>query len=107
MFEAAYTVEYRPLLETGAASKRPWCVVASYGHVWRFSTEAAATSRAARFATQRAKARERAIEAEWRGSQCLGDANEAAERGDKAKAAALYDKAQYWLDRYNRLVGNS
>ncbi|HEX2600080.1 MAG TPA: hypothetical protein VHL05_14975 [Terriglobales bacterium] len=51
--------------------------------------------------------KQRAIDAEVRGSQYLADANQAAERGDKAKAEKLYDKAQYWLDRYNKLMGNS
>jgi hypothetical protein len=40
-------------------------------------------------------------------SRYLGDANDAEERGDLAKADKLYAKAQYWLDRYNKLVGNA
>lgn len=51
--------------------------------------------------------RERIIEADERGSRYLADANEAAERGDMEKAEKLYAKGQYWLDRYNKLVGNS
>lgn len=51
--------------------------------------------------------KERVIEAEVRGSHNLAEANAAAERGDKAKAERLYDKAQYWLDRYNKLAGNA
>ena len=46
------------------------------------------------------------LEAEHRASKWLGDANEAAERGDHAKAEKLYAKAQFWLDRYNKLAGN-
>lgn len=37
----------------------------------------------------------------------LADANEALERGDKAKADRLYEKSGYWRDRYNKLAGNS
>lgn len=51
--------------------------------------------------------KERTIEADERGSRYLADANEAAERGDHAEAEKLYEKGQYWLDRYNKLVGNS
>ncbi len=50
--------------------------------------------------------KERIIDAEVRGSTAIADANEANERGDRSKAEKLYDKAQFWLDRYNRLVGN-
>jgi hypothetical protein len=50
---------------------------------------------------------ERMMNAEYRGSRYLADANEAAERGDKAKADKLYEKGQFWLDRYNKLAGNS
>ena len=46
-------------------------------------------------------------EADEMGCRYLGDANEAAERGDAARAERLYDKGQFWLDRYNRLAGNS
>lgn len=42
--------------------------------------------------------REKIIEAETRGSQWLADANELAERGEKARAE---------LDRYNKLIGNT
>ena len=48
-----------------------------------------------------------AIEAEVRGSQWLADGNDARERGDKAKAERCYDKAQFWLDRYNKLTGRT
>ncbi len=50
---------------------------------------------------------ERMIEADERGSRYLADANEAAERGNSAKAERLYEKGQFWLDRYNKLAGNS
>lgn len=50
---------------------------------------------------------ERLIEADERGSRYLADANEAAERGDTVKAEKLYAKGQFWLDRYNKLAGNS
>lgn len=50
---------------------------------------------------------ERILEAEERGNRALADANEAAERGDHEKAATLYAKGQFWLDRYNRLAGNA
>ena len=51
--------------------------------------------------------REKIIEAEQRGSKWLADGNEAAERGNHTKAERCYEKAQYWLDRYNRLAGNA
>lgn len=47
------------------------------------------------------------IEAETLASQYLADANEQSERGNRAKSEKLFDKAQYWLDRYNTLVGNA
>lgn len=50
---------------------------------------------------------ERIMEAETFGSRHLADANEAAERGDHVKAERLYEKSQFWLDRYNKLAGNS
>lgn len=50
---------------------------------------------------------ERAIEAEQRASKYLADANEASEKGQKAKAGRLYEKCQFWLDRMNKLLGNS
>lgn len=50
--------------------------------------------------------KERTIDAEIRGSKYLADANEAAERGNQEKADKLYNKGQYWLDRYNKLAGN-
>lgn len=48
---------------------------------------------------------ERILEADMRGGMYLGNANEAEERGDHTKAAKLFDKAQFWLDRYNLLTG--
>jgi hypothetical protein len=46
--------------------------------------------------------RERAIEAEDRAGRFLANANEAAERGDQAEADKLYEKSQFWLDRYTK-----
>lgn len=51
--------------------------------------------------------KERMIEADERGSRYLADANEAAERGQHEIAARLYEKGQFWLDRYNKLAGNA
>jgi hypothetical protein len=45
------------------------------------------------------------VEAEDRGNRLLADANEAAEKGNQAKADKLYEKGQYWLDRSNKLQG--
>lgn len=50
---------------------------------------------------------ERALDAEERASRWLADANELAERGQTEKAERLYQKAQFWLDRYNKLAGNN
>ena len=47
------------------------------------------------------------LKAEQMASRYLADANEAAERGQDAKAEKLYIKCQYWLDRYNQLAGNA
>jgi hypothetical protein len=52
--------------------------------------------------------RKRKIEAaELYGSRNLADGNEAAERGDHKTAERFYQRSQFWLDRYNKLVGNS
>ena len=50
---------------------------------------------------------ERAIDAEVRASAWLADGNEAAEAGDDHKAQACYQKAQFWLDRFNLLSGRA
>ena len=50
---------------------------------------------------------ERIIEAETRGSHWLAEGNEAEERGDRVKAEKCFEKSQFWLDRYNKLAGNS
>ena len=50
---------------------------------------------------------ENVLKAEHLAGKWLGNANEAAERGQHEKAERLYQKAQYWLDRYNKLVGNA
>lgn len=47
------------------------------------------------------------IEADERGGHWLAEANQAAERGQYEKAEKLYDKSQFWLDRSNKLRGNS
>lgn len=49
---------------------------------------------------------ERIVDADDRGNRYLADANEAAEKGNKAKAERLYEKGQYWLDLSNQLRGN-
>ena len=46
------------------------------------------------------------LTAELHGCHWLAEANQAAERGQTAKSEALYEKGQYWLDRYNELAGN-
>lgn len=51
--------------------------------------------------------KERVLEAEIRSSRYLADGNEASERGDLNKAAKFYEKSQYWLDRWNKLAGNT
>jgi hypothetical protein len=49
---------------------------------------------------------ERTLRAEELASRNLANGNEAAERGDHAKAEDYYRRAQFWLDRYNLLSGN-
>jgi hypothetical protein len=46
---------------------------------------------------------QRILEAEDKAAMYLGNYNEAAESGQHEKAAKLYDKAQFWLDRFNLL----
>lgn len=48
---------------------------------------------------------QRIADADARGSRWLADGNEAAERGDKARAEQCYALGQYWLDRSNNLRG--
>lgn len=50
---------------------------------------------------------DRIAEADDRGSRYLADANEAADRGQHAKADRLYTKGQFWLDRSNTLRGEA
>ena len=50
---------------------------------------------------------ERALEAEIKASRYLADANALAEQGNTAEAELLYEKGQFWLDRYNKLAGNT
>jgi hypothetical protein len=47
------------------------------------------------------------LDAEVRCNTWLADGNAAAEAGNHAKAERCYAKSQFWLDRYNRLAGNS
>jgi hypothetical protein len=47
---------------------------------------------------------ERIADADALASRWLGDGNEAAERGDAARAETCYAKAQSWKDRYNLLT---
>ena len=51
--------------------------------------------------------REKAIDAEVRGSHWLAEGNTHAERGDKARAEKCYSKGQFWLDRFNKLTGRA
>lgn len=46
-------------------------------------------------------------DADEKGCFYLAEANEAGERGDKAKETKLLEKGQFWLDRLNKLLGNS
>ena len=50
---------------------------------------------------------ERKVDADVRASSWLADGNEAAERGDMARAEECWAKSQFWLDRYNLLAGAS
>ena len=50
---------------------------------------------------------DRMIDAEQNCGKWKADGNEAEERGDYAKAEKCFAKAQFWLDRYNRLAGNA
>lgn len=50
---------------------------------------------------------EKIVRASDLASRYLADANEAEEAGKREKAAKLYAKSQYWLDRYNKLIGNA
>lgn len=49
------------------------------------------------------------VEADVMGGQCLADYNERVERLGREDGAArkLYQRGQFWLDRYNKLAGNS
>ena len=50
---------------------------------------------------------DKVADADMRGGNWLAKANEATERGESEKAERLYEKAQFWLDRANRLLGNN
>ena len=47
-----------------------------------------------------------AATAELHASHWLARANELSESGQHTKAESFYDKAQFWLDRANKLEGN-
>lgn len=47
---------------------------------------------------------ERIADADARASMYLGNANEAEERGDFARAERLREKCQFWMDRYTLLT---
>ncbi|VVN27775.1 hypothetical protein PS623_04624 [Pseudomonas fluorescens] len=46
-------------------------------------------------------------DAETRAAQWLADGNEAWEKGRVVKAERCYQKAQFWLDRANKLSGKA
>jgi len=51
---------------------------------------------------------DKVLHADIMASRYLGNYNERVEAGkDDSKAETLYRKAQFWLDRYNKLIGNS
>lgn len=50
---------------------------------------------------------EKIADADMRCCKYLADANAASESGNHEKAERLYAKSQFWLDRYNKLAGNS
>lgn len=49
--------------------------------------------------------RERILRADELASRYLADANEASEKGQMERAERLYEKAQFWLDRWTLLTG--
>ena len=51
--------------------------------------------------------REKIADADARGGSWLALANEHAEAGRTAQAEKYYAKAQFWLDRVNKLLGNN
>lgn len=51
--------------------------------------------------------KEKMDEADVQGSKCLADANAALEAGHTATAEKFFARGQWWLDRYNKLAGNS
>lgn len=50
---------------------------------------------------------EKIIDADEHGGRWLAKANDLADRGETEKAERCYEKAQYWLDRSNKLLGNA
>jgi len=59
------------------------------------------------YSTLKDKKRQQALAAEQHCSKWLNAGNEAEEKGNHAKAEVCYDKAQYWMDRFNKLTGRS
>ena len=55
--------------------------------------------------TKRGSLAERILAADHKMQRLLGNANEAAEAGDRVKASRIYEAAQRALDEYNRLTG--
>lgn len=51
--------------------------------------------------------RAKAIDAEARCSRWLADGNEATEKGNAVKAEKCFKKAQFWLDRFNKICGRN
>jgi hypothetical protein len=51
--------------------------------------------------------KQRALKAYERCSRWLADGNEYNEAGREQKANECYEKSQFWLDRYNKLIGSS
>ena len=51
--------------------------------------------------------KERILQADILAGRYLGNANEAAEKGELEKCARLYDKSQFWLDRFNLLTNQA
>lgn len=51
--------------------------------------------------------KEKIQQAEERGNNWLAKANEYDEKGQHAKALDCWEKGQHWLDRMNKLLGDS
>lgn len=53
------------------------------------------------------KKQPKAMDADVRASQWRADGNAAMECGNIRRAIKCYGKAQFWLDRYNKLTGRA